>query len=753
MKVTARRPISSDWDPEEKANQSSGSTRERMFPEVTMESERSSTASIPEALAVGLQHRQAGRLQEAEAIYRQILQVAPEQPDALYFLGVLAQQAGQPTVAADYIHKAITRKPHVAEFHDALGESYRAQGKLADAIAHYQRALALKPDCAEAAYHLAVACQQQGRRAEALTQYQQVLTLRPPFPELHNNLGVALQELGKLDEAVAHLREALALQPGFAEAYYNLANVLKAQGRLEEAVTHYRQTVALKPGIVEAHINLANALREQDKREEALAHYRQALALKPNFAEVENQIMQEMQHLCEWAGLEDLVARQHALLRTTPPVKIPPFSLLTTPSSPAEQLLCAQNWTANCVAQVAHLRQELEFRFPRLAKPKLRLGYLSADFRQHPVAHLVAELFKLHDRLRFEVIAYSYGPDDGGPLRARIAMGCDQFVDLTVASLVDAARRINHDGVDILIDLMGHTQWARTEILALRPAPLQVSYMGYLGTMGADFIDYIITDRFVSPPEQAPSFVEKFAYLPDCFMINHPQGEMERRLPTRRECGLPETGFVFCCFNNSYKITPEVFTIWMRLLRHVPDSVLWLLEANTNMAANLRREAQDRGVNPNRLVFAHRVSLDTHLARLGLADLFLDTLPYNAGATAGNALWAGLPLLTCAGETFISRVAGSLLTAIRLPELVTNSLPEYEARALHLARHPAELAELRERLSKNRLTAPLFDSPRFTRHLETAYQLMWDQYLRGEAPKRIEVPNHTGPKEALTTHT
>jgi predicted O-linked N-acetylglucosamine transferase (SPINDLY family) len=697
-------------------------------------------STIAESLTAALKHHQAGRLPEAEALYRQILQVEPEQPDALYFLGVLAHQEGQHAVAVEYIRQAIARKPNVAEFHNTLGEAYQAQGKLADAIAHYQQALALKPDCAEAAYYLGVACQQQGRRAEALAQYQKVLTLRPPFPELHNNLGVALQDLGKLEEAVAHFRQALALQPGFGEAYYNLGNALKAQGRLEDAVTHYRQALALRPSLVEAQINLANALRAQDKREEALAHYRQALALKPNCAEVENQIMQEMQLLCEWTGLEDLFARQRALLRTAPAVKIPPFSLLSIPSSPAEQLLCAQNWTANCVAQVAHLRQRLEIHITRVTKPKLRLGYLSADFRQHPVAHLIAELLKLHDRDRFEVIAYSCGPDDGGVLRTRIARGCDRFVDLRDAPVVEAARRINGDGVDILIDLMGHTQWARTEVLALRPAPLQVSYMGYLGTMGADFIDYIVTDRFVTPPEQAPFFVEKFVYLPDCFMINHPQAKTERHPFTRIECGLPETGFVFCCFNNTYKITPEVFTIWMRLLQQAPDSVLWLLEANASVATNLHREAQGRGVNPNRLVFARRVSLETHVARMGLADLFLDTLPYNAGATASSALWGGLPILTCAGETFISRVAGSLLTAIRLPELITHSLAEYEARALYLTRHPEKLAELRERLAKNRLTAPLFDSARFTRHLERAFELMWERYLLGLPPGPIEVP-------------
>lgn len=380
------------------------------------------------------------------------------------------------------------------------------------------------------------------------------------------------------------------------------------------------------------------------------------------------------------------------------------------------------------------------FHFKKSLKPKLRVGYLSTDFHRHATAYLIAELFELHDRARVEVCAYSYGPDDGSAIRRRLVGACDRFVEIAGASFEDAARCIYRDEIDILIDLKGYTRATRTEILALKPAPIQVSYLGYPGTMGADFIDYIITDRFISPPDQEPFFSEKFVYLPDCYQVNDRQRKIAEQTPTRTESGLPEDGVVFCCFNNTYKITPAVFDIWMRVLKGIPGSVLWLLEANGGSVVNLRREAKKRGVHPERLVFTPRMSMEKHLARFRIADLFLDTFPYNAHTTASDALWAGLPVLTCAGETFASRVAGSLLTAIGLPELITTSLADYEALALRLARSPARLAGLRKRLQKNRLTAPLFDSPRFTRHIESAYQMMWEVYLKGEAPHRMDVP-------------
>jgi predicted O-linked N-acetylglucosamine transferase (SPINDLY family) len=663
-------------------------------------------ATIAETFDRALEHHRAGRLPEAEVLYRQILHEQPSHADVLHLLGVIAHQKGRHDLAIAHISKAIELNAVVADFHNNLGAAYRASGKLEEAVTCYRRALALKPD----------------------------------YMDAHYNLGNALKILGRLEEAVACYRRALALQPDSVWALNNLGTALMSHDKLEEAVSCYRRALALQPDSAEAHYNLGTVLQSQGRGEESVAHFTLALSLKPDDAAAENQLMHQLQHLCEWNHLDKLFEHQTSVVRAGPRSLLPPFTFLSIPSSPAEQLACAGNWVVSKLSDAVALRGNMGFCFARAPKERLCLGYLSSDFREHAMTYLFAELFELHDRASFEVSAYSFGPDDGSPLRKRIVHACDRFVNIAAVSFVDAARKIYEDGVDILIDFQGYTGAARTEIVALRPAPIQVNYLGYPGTMGADFIDYIITDRFITPPDQEPFFSEKFVYMPDCYQINDRRRKIGEAIPSRAECGLPDSGFVFCCFNHNSKITTTIFDVWMRLLKQVPASALWLLEPNSRAAVNLRREADARGVNPARMVFAPMLPVESHLARIRVADLFLDTLPYNAHTTASEALWVGLPVLTCAGETFASRVAGSLLKAIGVPELITNSLEDYEAKALSLAQNPSELVGLRRRLTENRLTAPLFDSKRFTRHLERAYQMMWENYLRGESPNRIEVP-------------
>jgi len=373
-------------------------------------------------------------------------------------------------------------------------------------------------------------------------------------------------------------------------------------------------------------------------------------------------------------------------------------------------------------------------------KDRITLGYLSADFQEHATAHLVAELFQLHDRKRFRVIGYSYGRDDGSAARRELRESFDDFVDLLDCSHAESAARIRADAVDILVDLKGYTTDARPEILLMRPAPVQVSYLGYPGTMGSDVIDYVLVDRLVAPADEQPYFTERLVQLPDCYQVNDRRRPIAPRTPTREECGLPENGIVFCCFNSAYKITPPIFNIWMRLLAGVPGSVLWLLETNATAVGNLRREAEARLEGAAaRLVFAPSLANREHLARLGVADLFLDTLPYNAHTLSSDALWAGCPVITCTGHAFPGRVAASLLLAIELPELVTDSLAGYEALALELARQPDRLRSVREKLRANRLTTALFDSRRFTRHIESAFETMWRAHVAGELPRVFAV--------------
>jgi protein O-GlcNAc transferase len=371
---------------------------------------------------------------------------------------------------------------------------------------------------------------------------------------------------------------------------------------------------------------------------------------------------------------------------------------------------------------------------------KIRIAYLSADYREHAVAALIAELFELHDRARFEVLGISFGPDDQSSLRARLVRAFDQFHDVRSKTDLDVANLLIDLQVDIAIDLNGHTEGARLGILAHRPAPVQASYLGYASTTGAEFIDYVIADEIVLPFDQQPFYTEKIVHLPDCFLVNDAKKAISSTAPTRREAGLPDVGFVFCSFNNSFKITPSTFDVWMRLLKAVEGSVLWLSHANDEATVNLRRQATARGVDPARLIFAPKVArLEDHLARQRLADLFLDTLPYNAHTTASDALWAGLPLLTCRGASFAGRVATSLLHAVGLPELAASDLGEYEALALRLASDASLLRGFRHRLGQDRAACPLFDTDRFRRHIESAYTTMWDIHRRGEGAKSFSV--------------
>jgi predicted O-linked N-acetylglucosamine transferase (SPINDLY family) len=451
------------------------------------------------------------------------------------------------------------------------------------------------------------------------------------------------------------------------------------------------------------------------------------------------ELVHQKYRLCEWKDLDVLSQKLlHLFEQHIGTVSsLPAMAIDTTPE---QQYRFARRYARDRFRNFENQRERTGFTFPRKQKNKLTIGYLSADFREHAVAFLTAELFERHDRDRFRVFAYSCGRDDGSALRQRLVRGFDRFVDIQSDSFRQSAQRIYEDGVDILVDLTGYTLKGRTQILALRPAPIQISYLGYIGTLGTDFVDYIIVDRFVAPQEAQQYFSEKLVFMPECFQVCDSKRPVAPMSPTREQYGLPPRGFIFCCFNNSYKITPSLFDIWMRLLRALPDSTLWLARSSQPVVDNLRREAERRGVRPERLVFAPHAPYSEYLAQYQLADLFLDTLPYNAGTTANDALWMGCPLITCAGNTFVSRMAGSLLQAVGLPELITSTPGDYESLALRLAQQPQELARLRQKLATSRDSAPLFDCARFSRHLESAYQMMWETHQAGRKPASIEVP-------------
>jgi protein O-GlcNAc transferase len=683
---------------------------------------------------IGVLLQMQGKLDQAATAYREAVALRPAYAEAQFNLGVVLHQRHELDAAEAAYRRVISLDPGIAVAHNNLGTVLKDQSLLDEALAAFENAIKLKPDYAEAFYNGGTVLQQQARLEEALTAYGQAIELRRDYADAINNAGIVLQELGRAGEAVELYRRLLELMPAHADAYNNIGTALMAGGRASEAQLAFEQALRHKADFPEAFYNLGNAKRELGDVAEAIVAYRNALRLRPDYADAFSQLVYHRAQACEWDNYQADQERLVEMVRHG--VRVPPFYLLSTPAPASDQLLCAQQW-------IRPIRPPREAVFEHEAPAesgRIRLGYLSGDFHQHATAQLMAELFERHNRDRFEVVAYSYGPDDKSPMRARLISVFDRFVDIRALSHREAAGRIHADKVDILIDLKGYTHHARPAISAYRPAPVQVSYLGYPATMGADFIDYIVVDPFVVPASQQPFFTERLVHLPCSYQVNDRRREVARAR-TRKDWGLPAEGLVLCSFNNSYKISPAFFDIWMGLLRSVRGSVLWLLETNALVKGNLRSEAEKRGVDSRRLVFAPVVPSAEHLGRHRHADLFLDTLPCNAHTTASDALWAGLPVLTCSGGTFAGRVAGSLLTAIGLPELITESLEEYEQTALTLARDPQRLIALRQKLETNRDASALFDLQQLTGNFETAYARMWQTWLSGQTPAAFSIEN------------
>ena len=678
-----------------------------------------------------LEHR--GDLVGAAICYRRAARLRPR--DAAAQADLARTLAGQGEVAGAIAHyrRAVVLAPDQAWIQTALGNALMGQAALSEASACYQKALAIRPDLAEAHSNLGEALRRLGRLIEAVAACERALALKPELPEAHNNLGNALREEGRLEAAIAHFEEALRLKPEWAEVHNNLAITLQEQGRAAEAVRQYERALSLNPALAEVHQNLGTALAQSGRTADAMATTKRALTLKPDYPEALVQLVDLNAELCDWRSGEAAAAQVVNVMRRHAGI-VPPFNLLAQRSTPAQQLLCAQQWSKRIArgqsSSFAHDRS--------CTRRKIRLGYISADFRDHPVAYAIAETIKRHDRMRFEVFGYSYGPDDGSAFRRRLETAFDRFTDLRAIGNDEAARQVHSDKIDILIDLTGYTRLARPRIPVSRPAPIQVNFLGFLGTMGAEFIDYIIVDPFIAPSSQQTFYSEKLVHLTSWWPAEIPW-EIAEKARERNIYGLPEDAFVFCCFNTSYKITPPIFNVWMRLLRAVPHSLLWLGTTELVIQDNLRREAAQRGVSRERLVFAPHEPMADYLARHQRADLFLDTLPYNAVGTAYHALLAGLPVLTCAGGTFAGRTAGAMLLAAGLPELVTASVGDYERLAVRLSREPDRLTDICGRLALSRATAALFDGDRAARELETAFARMWESWLRGEAPKPFSV--------------
>jgi len=708
------------------------------------------------------------RFDEALESYERLLQLKPDYAEGHNSRGVVLQKVGRPAEALASYEQALRLKPSYAQAHYNRGVALRALKRSEEALASYARALALQPGDAHAHNNRGVALQDLGRTEEALASFERALEIEPHDAEAHLNRGHALEALGRLAEALGSYERALALSPGFAQAHGSRGNVLRQLGRLEEALGSYeralairpdypqvhnnralvlqglerteealashRRAIASSPGTAAYHHNFGNALVRLQRREEALASYARALALEPDRAWLHGDWVHARMHLCDWPEIDAHIAQLLAAAAESRK-SILPFHALTLTDSPALQRRVASAWLNDGYPETPGLPAL----GPRMRGAKIRLGYYSADYHQHPTAYLAAGLFEQHDRTRFEVTAFSFGPRHHDEMRRRLTQAFDRFLEVGDRSDLDVALLSREVGIDIAVDLKGFTEGARPRIFHHRAAPLQVNYLGYPGSLAAPFIDYLIADAIVIPPRTRQDYAEKIAYLPHSYQPNDRKREIAARSFAREELALPPEAFVFCCFNSAYKITPGTFDAWMRILASVNGSVLWLLADSTTLAANLRREADARGIPGSRLVFAPRLPVAEHLARYRAADLFLDTYPYNAHTTASDALWAGLPMVTRSGDSFAARVAASLLGAVGLPELVTVTSQDYEALAIELASNRSRLAQIKERLWQSRGTAPLFDTERYTRHLEDAYTRMYERYLRGEAPEHLFV--------------
>jgi len=712
---------------------------------------------------------QRGQLAEAESLYRAVLDAAPDHFDALNLMGVLRAQRGDFAAAAELIGKAVALKPHDPSANGNLGKVLLHLGRHAEALARYDRILAANPGAVDALCNRGNALAALGRRDEALASYDRAAALQPgsvdvqfnranllielkhyeealagydralavspDSVDVQINRGNTLRQLRRLDDALASYDRVLAKAGDRADVLVNRGNTLREMQRLEDALSSFDRALAVKPTECAALNSRGNVLRDLKRYDEAVASYEQALALEPGHAEVTRNLRYAKMQCCDWSKVGALETAMIADVEAGTSVENP-FSFLWLSSDPRLQQLCARSFVRSKFEPLPRPLWTGE----RYRHDRIRVAYLSADFHNHATAFLMAGLFEEHDRTRFEVTGLSYGQPSGDEMRQRLMSAFPRFLDVRGASEREIAQTLRDLEIDIAVDLKGHTKEGRLGIFSHRPAPVQVTYIGHPGTLGASFIDYVLADRIVIPPEHQAYFDEKVVYLPDTYQVNDSKRPIADEAPSRTELGLPENAFVFCCFNNNYKITPEFFDVWMRLLRQIDDSVLWLLADNAYAARNLRREAVARGIAPERLVFAERMDLDAHLARHRRADLFLDTLPYNAHTTASDALWAGLPVLTCVGKTFSGRVAASLLSAVGLPELVTETLADYEVLALNLATDPSALAALKGKLTRNRATFPLFDTKRFARHVEEAYTRMWERAQRGEAPAGFSVP-------------
>jgi len=686
---------------------------------------------------------ETGRTSDAAQYYRKAIEIEHEYVEAYFNLGRLYFKTGKCEKSIGCFKRCIQLRP---EYHDAyfnLGIVFHKQGLIPDAIFCYQEAIKLQPDVAQSYFSLGSVFHQQGRLEKAIYCYKRAIELNPDFFIAYNSMGIALQKLNRFDEAVSCYKKALDINPNYAGTYVNMGNFYFVNNMFGRAMEWYKNAAKIEPNNSFIYFNMGNTLFSMGKQDEAQKRYEKALELNPDCGKSCARLVEIMQSSCDWSDHDALSHKLDLLTQPAPDrnerIGEYPFLNLVRHSDPALNHAVAKSWSTHLLKEVFKTREKYTHSGRIRHKEKIRIGYLSNNFRNHPSAQLILGLFEKHNRDSFDIFCYSYGKDDGSYYRKHIQKTCDKFVDLRNLNDKEASKRIYLDESDILVDLVGQTEGNRLGICAVRPAPIQVRYLGMAGTTGAGCFDYIITDRIVTPEAHARFYSEKFVFMPHCYQINSKRMTSSRKEFTRRKFGLPEKNFVFCCFNSSYKIDPIIFDVWMNILKRVSGSVLWLMKGSEKVVSNLTNEAEKRGVSGNRLVFSHKLPIKDHLARLQLADLALDTRIVNGAATTSDALWAGIPVITITGGHFASRMSSSILSAVGLQELITDNLKAYEEMAVYLSLNPSALNEMQSKLEQNSKIMPLFDTDRFVGNIETAYRKMYGNYLAGNEPSQIDV--------------
>ena len=712
------------------------------------------------------QLQEGGRLKDAEQIYSSLLEISPSHVGAKTMLGIIYIQTERDDEGIKLLKSSLKKDPKQFWAHNALGAGYLNKKQYQEAIFSFNKAVILKPNYIEAYFNLAKTYSELHKFEEAITHYLKCIEIDPSYPSPYNNLGsIYLKDINEYERSASNFQKYVDLVPSSNEGFTGLAKALEKLDRHEEALASYAHAIQLKPDFSDAYHNQGVILDKLDRHEEALASLGLAIQFKPDFCEAYHQLgktldtltcydaalacfahaiqlkpetdyllgdyMHAKQNLCDWADFDSWISKLKNQLKNNKPIS--PFQCASLIDNPMLQ----KQATENCQRDIRQVRSKFSAIRKYQEHKKVRIGYFSPDFRGHPVSFLTAELYEVHNRDQFEITAFSFAHTPQDPMTKRLMNGFDHFIDVTDMTdekIIELARKME---IDIAVDLTGFTAAGRLEIFLMRVAPIQISYIGYLGTMGAEHYDYLLADHFLIPHDKQLFYSEKIAYLPS-YQVNDSKYVISERQYSRKELGLPEKGFILCCLNNTYKISPATFDGWMRIMHAVDDSVLMLYKTSEIAPKNLRAEALSRGIDPDRLVFVGAIPLPEHLARYRVADLFLDTLPYNAGTTASDALRVGLPVLTQAGDSFASRMAGSILTALGMSELITVSPIEYESVAIDLATNPARLAAIKAKLMRNISSSGFFNAQPFAQHIEILYKEMYRRHQVGLAPDHIQ---------------